>query len=72
MKLFQKLINQLNKYRLKQIKLVLNGKEINLTGDNVVIKSDKFNVDKNGNLTCSNATISGGKRAIYILQEVGG
>ena len=56
---------------MKQIKLVLNGKEINLTGDNVVIKSDKFNVDKNGNLTCSNATISGGKIDIYTTRSSG-
>lgn len=49
-----------------QIKLVLNGKEINLTGDNTIIKSNNFNVDKNGNMTCNNAnmknaTIDGGK-----------
>lgn len=42
-----------------QIKLVLNGKEINLTGDNTIIKSNNFNVDKNGNMTCNNATVSG-------------
>lgn len=42
-----------------QIKSVLNGKEINLTGDNATIKSNNFNVDKDGNMTCSNATISG-------------
>lgn len=37
----------------------MNGKEINLTGDDVVIKSNNFNVDKNGNMTCTNANISG-------------
>ena len=42
-----------------QIKLVLNGKEINLTGDNTTIKSNNFNVDKNGNMTCKNATVNG-------------
>lgn len=42
-----------------QIKLVLNGKEINLTGDNTIIKSNNFNVDKNGNMTCNNATVNG-------------
>ena len=42
-----------------QIKLVLNGKEINLTGDNTIIKSNNFNVDKNGNMTCKNATVNG-------------
>lgn len=39
---------------LKPIKLVLNGKEINLTADNTVIKSTNFNVDKNGNVTANN------------------
>lgn len=41
------------------IKFLLNGKEINLTGDNVVIKSNNFNVDKNGDLTCTNANVNG-------------
>lgn len=59
MKLFQKLIKVLNKYKSMQIKLVLNGKEINLTGDNTIIKSNNFNVDKNGNMTCNNATVNG-------------
>lgn len=35
----------------------MNGKEINLTSDNTTIKSDNFSVDKNGNMTCNNATI---------------
>lgn len=39
-------------------KSVLNGKEINLTSDNTTIKSTNFNVDKNGNMTCKNATMS--------------
>lgn len=43
-----------------QIKSVLNGKEINLTGDNATIKSNNFNVDKDGNMKCSNAEITGG------------
>lgn len=41
------------------IKFLLNGKEINLTSDNVVIKSNNFSVDKNGNMTCTNANLSG-------------
>ena len=49
-----------------QTKYLLNGKEINLTSDNVIIKSDNFNVDKNGNLNCNSGTmkdvvINGGK-----------
>ena len=59
MKLFQRLIKVLNKYKSMQIKLVLNGKEINLTGDNTIIKSNNFNVDKNGNMTCNNANVNG-------------
>jgi len=44
---------------LKQIKSALNGKDINLTGDNAIITSNNFNVDKNGNMTCNNANVSG-------------
>lgn len=44
----------------KQTKFRSNGKEINLTSDNTTITSTNFNVDKNGNMTCSNATINGG------------
>lgn len=40
-------------------KISLAGKEINLTGDNTTIKSSNFNVDKNGNMSCSNASVSG-------------
>lgn len=47
-------------------KISLVGKEINLTGDNTIIKSNNFNVNKNGDLTCNNAkmtnvTVNGGK-----------
>ena len=44
---------------MKQIKSALNGKDINLTGDNTIISSTNFNVDKNGNMTCNNAKVSG-------------
>ena len=40
-------------------KISLSGKNINLTGDDVTISSNKFNVDKYGNMSCSNANISG-------------
>ena len=39
----------------------MNGKEINLTSDDITIQSNKLNVDKQGNLTCSNANIIGGE-----------
>lgn len=41
------------------IKFLLNGKEINLTSDDTIIKSNNFNVDKYGNMSCSNADING-------------
>jgi len=39
----------------------LNGKEINLTSDDVVINSNNFNVDKQGNMSCKNGTFTGGE-----------
>ena len=45
---------------MKQTKSVLNGKNINLTGDNTIITSNNFNVDKDGNMSCSNANITNG------------
>ena len=43
---------------MKQTKSALNGKDINLTGDNTIITSNNFNVDKDGNMTCNNATMN--------------
>ena len=42
----------------------MNGKEINLTSDNINIKSDNFSVDSNGNMTCKSATINNGNTTI--------
>lgn len=58
MKLFQLLINLLNKFKLTQTEFLWNGKEINLTSEDIIIKSNNFNVDKNGNLTCNNAQMN--------------
>ena len=49
---------------------LLAGNSINLTSKNITINSNNFNVDKNGNLTCNNATmnnvnISGGSVTLY-------
>lgn len=44
---------------MKPTKSVLNGKNINLTGDNTIITSNNFNVDKDGNMSCTNAKING-------------
>ena len=38
---------------------LLAGNTINLTSKNIVISSTNFNVDKNGNMTCNNANVSG-------------
>lgn len=43
---------------LKPTKSVLNGKEINLTSDDINISSTNFKVDKDGNLECNNATVN--------------
>lgn len=40
-------------------KLNFKGKEINLTGDDIVIKSDNFNVDKNGKIEATAGEIGG-------------
>lgn len=53
------------------IRFLLHGKEINLTGDDVIIKSNNFNVDKDGNLSCSNATITGGKIDVNTTRALG-
>lgn len=39
-------------------KITLAGKEINLTSDNMSIKSNNFNVDTSGNMTCNDATMN--------------
>ena len=57
MKLFQKLIKVLNKFKLTRTKSALVGKNISLTGDNVIITSNNFNVDSSGNMTCNSATM---------------
>lgn len=41
-------------------KISLNGKDIDMTTENISISSTNFNVDKDGNLTCLNANINGG------------
>lgn len=52
------------------IKFHLNGKQLDLTGDNIIIKSDNFNVDTEGNLICKNATIQGTINSVN--GEIGG
>lgn len=75
MKLFQKLICLLKKFGIQANKIelsandVLNllaGNEINLGSKQITIKSDNFNVDKNGNINAFNAilrnvTVNGGR-----------
>ena len=38
---------------------IISGNELNLTSKNIAIKSTNFNVDKNGNMTCKNANVTG-------------
>lgn len=38
---------------------LISGNEINLTSKNIKISSNNFNVDKDGNLSCTNANIKG-------------
>lgn len=37
----------------------MHGKQINLTGENTTITSNNFSVDRYGNMSCTNANISG-------------
>lgn len=51
----------LSKFKSTQTKFHLNGKEINLTSDDIAIKSNNFNVDKNGKVDCTDINIKSGK-----------
>ena len=70
MKLFQKLINLVKQSGINANKIELSandilnllaGNEINLGSKSITIKSNNFSVDENGNMSCSNADITGGK-----------
>lgn len=55
-------------------KISLEGKEIDLTSDNIKIDSTNFKVTKDGNMTCTNATMNNANivnGAINITQEQG-
>ena len=47
------------KTQIKANKISLKGKEFDLTTDEINIKSTNFNVDKEGNLKCTNADVKG-------------
>ena len=47
------------------IELVLLGKTINMTSDNIAINSTNFKVDRNGNMICNSARIATGNAIIY-------
>lgn len=47
--------------KIKASKISLEGKQIDLTADNITFNSTKFNVDKNGKVVCSDITAIGGK-----------
>ena len=48
---------------------ILAGNSINLTSKDITINSTNFNVDENGNLTCSNANITGGQ--MNVIKQAG-
>lgn len=54
-----KINNDTSEAKIKADKISLEGKTINLTSENVKITSTNFSVDENGNLSCTNANISG-------------
>ena len=57
---------QANKIELSanDILNLIAGNAINLTSQNITITSDSFNVDKNGKVTCSDISITGGDIAL--------
>ena len=50
---------------------LLAGNTINLSGKNIKITSNNFNVDENGNMECANANISGGKINLETSRALG-
>lgn len=46
-------------FSIKADNINFNGKTFNLTTENLAITSTNFTLDKNGNLTCNNANVSG-------------
>lgn len=50
-------------------KISMKGKELDLTGDNIAIKSNNFNVTKEGDMSCSNATLTKGTLRFYDSNE---
>lgn len=78
MKLLQALMHLLKKFGINANKIELSandilnllaGNEINMKSRRITLKSDNFSVDSNGNMTCSNANILGGK--INLSSNVG-
>jgi len=48
---------------------IIAGAILNLTANNIAITSNDFKVDKNGNMECSNAKITGGKIELALDEE---
>lgn len=48
----------------------IRGKTINLTADNIAISSTHFSVTKDGNLSCSNASITGGNISLTSIETL--
>jgi hypothetical protein len=63
-KIISKINQSAEEVSIEAGKISLSGKTLNLA-DNMAIVSKNFNVDKNGNMTCSNAKITDGTIKIY-------
>lgn len=55
-----KINNDTSTAKIKADKVSLEGKQINLTAENITFNSTKFSVDKNGKVVCSDITATGG------------
>lgn len=62
----------LNKLKLTQTKFRLNGKEINLTADNTIIKSNNLNIDKYGNIKLKSSDGSSTPSTSFEIQPISG
>ena len=50
----------------------MSGKTIDLTSDNIAIRSNNFNVTKNGAMSCSSANVTGGNISGTTISLTGG
>lgn len=58
-----------SEFNVKADNVNFEGKTFNLTSENVAIASTNFSVDKNGNMSCNNASITGGNLQITSTED---